>query len=33
LKPTIDGGGRLTCVSTPNGKQNLFYELQADIAR
>ncbi|OGX19558.1 MAG: hypothetical protein A3K83_04460 [Omnitrophica WOR_2 bacterium RBG_13_44_8b] len=31
LKPTIDGGGRLTCISTPNGKSNLFYELAADI--
>ena len=33
LKPTIDGGGRLTCVSTPNGKNNLFYELVNDISR
>jgi phage FluMu gp28-like protein len=33
LKPTIDGGGRLTCVSTPNGKNNLFYELANDISR
>jgi len=33
LKPTIDGGGRLTCVSTPNGKNNLFYELCCDIGR
>ena len=27
LKPTIDGGGRLVCVSTPNGKNNLFYKI------
>ena len=33
LKPTIDGGGRLTCVSTPNGKNNLFYELCNDVMR
>jgi len=33
MKPTIDGGGRLTCVSTPNGKNNLFYELANDISR
>jgi hypothetical protein len=25
-KPTIEGGGRYTTVSTPNG-QNFFYEL------
>lgn len=31
LKPTIDGGGRLTCVSTPNGKMNLFYDLVHDV--
>jgi len=27
IKPTIDGGGRLICVSTPNGKNNLFYKI------
>jgi phage FluMu gp28-like protein len=27
IKPTIDGGGRLVCVSTPNGKNNLFYKI------
>jgi phage FluMu gp28-like protein len=27
VKPTIDGGGRLVCVSTPNGKNNLFYNI------
>lgn len=27
VKPTIDGGGRLICVSTPNGKNNLFYKI------
>lgn len=27
IKPTIDGGGRLVCVSTPNGKRNLFYKI------
>lgn len=27
IKPTIDGGGRLVCVSTPNGKNNLFYRI------
>lgn len=30
-KPTIDGGGRLTGVSTPNGKRNLFYKLVYDV--
>jgi phage FluMu gp28-like protein len=31
VKPTIDGGGRLTGVSTPNGKRNLFYKLVFDV--
>jgi len=26
-KPTIEGGGRFVAVSTPNGKDNLFYQL------
>jgi phage FluMu gp28-like protein len=30
-KPTIDGGGRLCGVSTPNGKRNLFYKLVFDV--
>ena len=30
VKPTIDGGGRLICVSTPNGKNNLFYKIVHD---
>lgn len=31
VKPTIDGGGRLCGVSTPNGKRNLFYKLVFDV--
>lgn len=30
LKPTIQGNGRIMGVSTPNGKQNLFYRLVHD---
>ena len=30
-KPTIDGGGKFTGISTPNGKRNLFYNLVHDI--
>lgn len=30
LKPTIEGGGKIAGVSTPNGKQNLFYKLVHD---
>ena len=31
-KPTIDGGGCFIAVSTPNGKNNLFYTLSKDPA-
>lgn len=31
MKPTIDGGGALTGISTPNGRRNLFYYLANDI--
>ena len=31
VKPTIDGGGKFTGVSTPNGKRNLFYKLVHDV--
>lgn len=31
MKATIDGGGKLTGVSTPNGKRNLFYRLSHDV--
>lgn len=31
-KPTIDGGGKFVAVSTPNGRNNLFYELAKDPA-
>lgn len=33
MKPTLDGGGCLTGISTPNGRQNLFYFLVNDIKR
>lgn len=33
VKPTIDGGGRFTGVSTPNGKRNLFYNLVHDVQK
>lgn len=33
MKPTIDGGGALTGISTPNGRQNLFYYLVNDIQK
>lgn len=32
LKPTLQGGGRLQGVSTPNGKRNLFYRLVHDVS-
>jgi len=32
LKPAIDSGGTFTGVSTPNGKQNVFYQLFKDDA-
>jgi hypothetical protein len=31
MKPTIDGGGNLTGISTPNGRRNLFYYLSNDV--
>jgi hypothetical protein len=33
MKPTIDGGGCLTGISTPNGRHNLFYHLVHDIKK
>lgn len=33
VKPTIEGGGALCGVSTPNGKFNLFYDLVHDTQR
>lgn len=33
VKPTIDGGGRMCGVSTPNGRHNLFYDLVHDVRR
>ena len=33
VKPTIDGGGKLCGVSTPNGKLNLFYDLVHDTKK
>ena len=29
-KPTIDGGGKFIAVSTPNGQDNLFYQLSKE---
>ena len=31
MKPTLDGGGCFTGISTPNGRQNLFYHLVNDV--
>lgn len=33
MKPTIDGGGALTGISTPNGRNNLFYFLANDVVK
>jgi phage FluMu gp28-like protein len=33
VKPTLMGGGRLCGVSTPNGKNNLFYDLVHNVKK
>lgn len=33
MKPTLDGGGALCGISTPNGRNNLFYYLANDIVK
>ena len=33
MKPTLDGGGCLTGISTPNGRNNLFYYLVNDVKK
>lgn len=33
MKPTLDGGGALVGISTPNGRHNLFYHLVNDLQR
>ena len=33
VKPTLMGGGRLCGVSTPNGKNNLFYDLATNTKK
>lgn len=33
MKPTLDGGGALTGISTPNGRNNLFYYLANDVVK
>lgn len=33
MKPTLDGGGALVGISTPNGRHNLFYYLVNDLQK
>lgn len=33
MKPTLDGGGQFTGISTPNGRMNLFYHLVNDVRK